>query len=93
MWLVGLAAIGVSAYLSTKNPPISTTQRAESTVEDALWLSAWLGFGLVGALVVTSRPRNRIGWILCGITFTLGLTLFASSYARYALVTLSLIHI
>jgi len=87
MWVAGLAAIAVSAYLSTKNPPISTTQTPESAVEGALWLSAWIGFGLVGALLVTSRPRNRIGWILCGITFTLGLALFAAAYARYALVT------
>ncbi|MCA1736882.1 MAG: hypothetical protein LC739_12500 [Actinobacteria bacterium] len=87
MWFAGLAAIAVSAYLSTKNPPISTTQTPESAVEGALWLSAWIGFGLVGAFLVTSRPRNRIGWILCGITFTLGLTLFAAAYARYALVT------
>lgn len=87
MWLSAIVAIVVSAYLSTKNPPISTTQTPETFTEGVLWVSAWIGFGLVGALVVTSRARNRIGWILCGITFSLGSTLFSSAYARYALVT------
>ena len=87
MWVGAIVAIVISAILSAKNPPISTTQVPETALEGALWLSSWLGFGVVGALVVTNRPANRIGWILCGITFTLGLTLFASSYARYALVT------
>ena len=87
MWVAAIVAIVVGAFLSERNPPISTTQVPETALEGALWLSAWIGFGVVGALVVTNRPTNRIGWILCGITFTLGLTLFASSYARYALVT------
>jgi hypothetical protein len=37
--------------------------------------------------VVSSRPSNRIGWILSGITFSTGLVVFAGAYGRYALVT------
>ena len=87
MWVIGLAAIAAAAVLAALNPPISTTQVPESTVEGAIWVSSWIGFGLVGAIIVTSRQRNRIGWILCGITFWLGLALFLPAYARYALVT------
>jgi hypothetical protein len=87
MWLSGVAMIVLAAVLSEVNPPISTTQAAESALEGAIWLSTWVGFGLVGALVVSSRPANRIGWVMCGITLAVGLSLFAGEYSRFALVT------
>ena len=87
MWLSGLAMIVLAAVLSEVNPPISTTQAEESALEGAIWLSTWVGFGLVGALVVSSRPANRIGWIMSGITLAVGLSLFADEYSRFALVT------
>jgi hypothetical protein len=86
-WLLGVVMIVVSAVLTEINPPISTTQPAESAVEGAIWLSTWVGFGLVGALIVSSRPRNRIGWIMCGITLAIGFDLFVGAYSTYALVT------
>jgi len=87
MWLSGVALIVLAAVLSEVNPPISTTQVEESALEGAIWLSTWVGFGLVGALVVSSRPANRIGWVMCGITPAVGLSLFAGEYSRFALVT------
>ena len=87
MWLSGVALIVLAAVLSEVNPPISTTQAEESALEGAIWLSTWVGFGLVGALVVSSRPANRIGWVMCGITPAVGLSLFAGEYSRFALVT------
>jgi len=87
LWLSGVALIVLAAVLSEVNPPISTTQAEESALEGAIWLSTWVGFGLVGALVVSSRPANRIGWVMCGITPAVGLSLFAGEYSRFALVT------
>ncbi len=87
MWLLGVAAIVAGALFASRNSPISSTQSPESAIEGAIWVSGWFGFGLVGAMLVTSRPKNRIGWILCGITFCLGVSLFLSAYGRYALVT------
>jgi hypothetical protein len=87
MWLSGLMMIIASAVLAEVNPPISTTQPDESVAEAAIWLSTWVGFGLVGALIVSNRSRNRIGWIMCGITLTIGFDLFVNGYSRYALVT------
>jgi hypothetical protein len=37
--------------------------------------------------VVSSRPSTRIGWILSGITSSLGLAIFAQAYARFDLVS------
>lgn len=87
MWLSGVAMIVLAAVLSKVNPPISTTQVEESALEGAIWLSTWVGFGLVGALIVSSRPDNRIGWLMCGITFAVGFGLLTAGYSRFALVT------
>jgi hypothetical protein len=43
-----------------------------------------IAFAVVGALIVTRRPGNRIGWLFCaGVVFALGPALDA--YALYAL--------
>jgi hypothetical protein len=41
----------------------------------------------VGALVVSRRPENPIGWILCVIGFLSAFGAFSGSYAIYTLVT------
>ncbi|MEX1133251.1 MAG: hypothetical protein WED83_00220 [Acidimicrobiia bacterium] len=87
MWMAGLTAFVLAVVLADLNPPISTVQESESAVEGALWLSTWVGFGLVGAIVVSRQPGNRIGWILSGVTLGVGVAVWASAYARFALVT------
>jgi hypothetical protein len=42
---------------------------------------------LLGALIVTRYPGNRIGWILCALGLGLAVDQFANEYARYALLT------
>jgi len=87
MWVVGVMAFVFAVVLADLNPPISTVQESESALEGALWLSTWVGFGLVGAIVVSRQPGNRIGWILSGVTLGVGIAVLASAYARFALVT------
>ena len=87
MWVAGVTAFVFAVVLAGLNPPISTVQEAESAAEGALWLSTWVGFGLVGAIVVSRQPGNRIGWILSGVTLGVGVAVLASAYARFALVT------
>jgi signal transduction histidine kinase len=46
-----------------------------------------MAFAVVGALIVWRRPRNRIGWVCCGIGALWGLEEFVlgfSSYVAYA---------
>jgi signal transduction histidine kinase len=46
-----------------------------------------MAFAIVGALIVWRRPRNRIGWVCCGIGILWGLEEFVlgfSSYVAYA---------
>jgi hypothetical protein len=44
-------------------------------------------FGWFGALIVSRRPGNPIGWILCAFGIVSGLLGFASEYAIYGLIT------
>ena len=82
-WLLAVAAVIAAAVLSVRYPPESVLGEF-SLLDQIVWSSAWLGFGLVGAVIVSRRPDNTIGWVLCGITFLVSLAVFAPSYARAA---------
>ncbi|HVM18715.1 MAG TPA: hypothetical protein VM307_02020 [Egibacteraceae bacterium] len=82
MWLLGVVLIVSAGLLSAAYPAETTT--TDDPVSNFVWVSSWLGFGLVGALIVTNRPDNRIGWVLCGITLAVGLAVFGPSYGRAA---------
>jgi hypothetical protein len=43
-----------------------------------------IAFAAVGALVVTRRPRNTVGWLLCGIGFSFSLHGALDAYALHA---------
>jgi hypothetical protein len=44
-------------------------------------------FATPGAVIVVRRPANPIGWLLCAIGLTQGVTGSANEYGHYALVT------
>ena len=46
---------------------------------------ALLAYPTVGAIVASRRPKNLVGWILCGIGLLWGVEAFADAYAYYAL--------
>ena len=46
-----------------------------------------LGFALVGALIVSRRPDNRLGRLYLGSATAMALVLFVYEYAAYGLVT------
>jgi hypothetical protein len=48
-----------------------------------------IAFPVVGGLITLRRPGHSLGWLCLAIGFGLGLTLFASEYARYSLITSS----
>jgi hypothetical protein len=45
-----------------------------------------LTFPTVGALIASQRPKNPIGWILCGTGLFTGVRSFAEAYADFGLV-------
>jgi len=42
---------------------------------------------VLGALIVTRYPGNRIGWVLCAIGLGLAIVMACAAYAQYSLVT------
>ena len=46
-----------------------------------------VGYSTVGAVAASHRPKNPVGWVLCSIGLSWGVTHFSSEYATYALLT------
>ena len=42
-----------------------------------------LPFSVVGAIVVSRRPGNAVGWLFCGVGVTLGLNSFTGDYVEF----------
>src|SRR5690606_12341987 len=57
---------------------------AEDVAEQVVLGVVFIGYALVGALIASLRPRNRIGWILIAVPTLTGLGFTAEQYARYA---------
>ena len=83
LWVIAAVAIAVAGVLSAQYP-FSSAQEVHDPVGEAVWAASWLGFGLVGALVVRRRPDNRIGWLLVGLTLLLAIGVFSPGYGRVA---------
>src|SRR5215211_7212032 len=43
-----------------------------------------LVYPTIGALVVSHRPMNAVGWVLCGMGFVLEVLAFSRAYANYS---------
>jgi signal transduction histidine kinase len=55
------------------------------SADDLIFVPIFLSFGIMGALVVSSRPRNAVGWIFLGISVAAALAFFSNTYTRYSL--------
>ncbi len=76
---VVLTAFGVLLHLLNRGTP-NTRQ-----FFDPVLPGVGLGCSALGAFIVSRRPRNLVGWILCSGLF-LGIGFFAEQYAVYALI-------
>jgi hypothetical protein len=77
---VGVLSIGTLA-LSWRNGGGLSAFLAENQANT--W-AAGLATGMVGALVIRSRPGNRIGWLFAGAGLSAAFSSAASAYATYA---------
>ena len=50
-------------------------------------VSMALAFPVVGALIISGRPRHLMGWLFCGVGLAGALTLASWGYAEYGLVS------
>jgi hypothetical protein len=58
----------------------------DNSVENAVLLVGFSAFAVVGALLVTKRPANAIGWIMAAVAMV-SIFLAGDSYAAYVMVT------
>ncbi|WP_448626639.1 histidine kinase [Geodermatophilus sp. URMC 64] len=84
-WIVPAicAALLLAAFLFEQ----STATRVFADVEVLANVPLSVGFSLVGALIVSRRPGNRLGWLFLGSGTAMALVLFVYEYAAYGLVT------
>jgi signal transduction histidine kinase len=80
IWALSVVLVAIKLFLQSLNDPSLFL----GNLFNALVL---LGFATVGALVVSRRPENPIGWIVSGGTLLWALGDFALEGAVYALVT------
>lgn len=57
------------------------------TLSTLVTLAGFLTFPVVGALIVTARPSNTVGWIFCVIGIGTATTSFSAGYVQHALAT------
>ncbi len=71
------ASAGYALYRVSGSPPPSTLTT----------LLSFLAFPAIGALIVSRRPQNTIGWIFCAIGLGTGVTAFSGGFVQHALAT------
>jgi hypothetical protein len=79
---LSLALIGLSLLLLALNLSYPGVHIFDFWLENTL---AAAGFSAVGALIISHRPNNLIGWLLSAAGLLLGLNHFSSEYAIYTL--------
>jgi hypothetical protein len=79
---VGVALIAVAIVFQLVNA--AALEKVVHPLDTVVWASAWFGFGIVGALIVARRAHQPIGWVLVGITLSMGVMLAAGGYGEYA---------
>jgi hypothetical protein len=78
---VALAALAVVLVLNT--PPVPA--RGGPNL-DVLAGVPFLAYATVGAFIASRRPKNAVGWVLCGMGLVFEFHAFAGAYADFVLV-------
>src|SRR5829696_4282063 len=82
VWALCVALFAFAELLDFFNSSVPTRGGPISNLFIAV---ALLAYPTVGAIVASRRPKNLVGWILCGIGLLFGVKAFAEAYAYYAL--------
>ena len=84
LWALCVGLFALSLVLLLITPPIRNKWPPEAL--SVLLRVMALTFPTVGALIASRRPKNPIGWILCGTGLLTGVRSFAQAYADFLLV-------
>ncbi len=79
---VGLAVGSLLLWVLNGGPLIGFVREGDGAVVVLV-----VSFSVVGALILSHRPENTIGWIFCAAALFQALSEFGLEYATYALIT------
>jgi len=82
LWALCVALVASATLLEFFDP--SVPPKDGSIVDGHIGI-ALLAYPTVGAIVASRRPKNLVGWILCGMGLLFGVGAFADAYAYYTL--------
>ena len=86
LWALCVALFALTMVFLFLSPPITTSDTHEMPKPlIVLFRVMALTFPTVGAFVAWHRPKNPIGWILCGTGLLSGVRAFAEVYADFGL--------
>ena len=84
VWTLCLALSILTVVLLLKTPPIRGGDEFDAPEAlTALLRAMALAYPTVGAFIVSRRPANPIGWILCLTGLLTGVRAFAAAYTYY----------
>jgi signal transduction histidine kinase len=87
LFLVHLLVTVACFFLAVLNRGTDLPPGPSSVLSDVVQLLAFLPFAVVGAMIISRLPRNRIGWIFLITALGMAISLTAFEYAVYALLT------
>lgn len=85
-WLTWLSAIGLASAASALDWQQLMPGRGDTAANLAANLAVAGGFPLAGAIILTHRPRHRIGVLLCAVGLASAITVFSYQYATSAVI-------
>jgi hypothetical protein len=82
LWALSVALAVLAVLLDFYTPPVPARHGPNY---EALAGVPLLVYPTIGAFLVSHRPKNPVGWILCGMGIIFEIGAFAGAYADYAL--------
>src|SRR5215204_7749406 len=78
LWTLCVMLATLAVVLDVHNPQV------RSHLKFVVFAGApFLVYPTIGAFIVSRRPNNAVGWILCGMGFIFEVLAFAGAYANY----------
>jgi cytochrome bd-type quinol oxidase subunit 2 len=66
LWAICVALVALAVVLVLNTPPVPARDGPNFAVLAAV---PFLTYATVGAFVAARRPKNAVGWVLCGMGF------------------------
>ncbi len=75
-----VTGMGTATILQTRTPGVQ-----RDGLEDLVLVTGFLGFAVVGAVLLRRRPDNAVSWLMASVPLLLGLAIPAEAWAGYVM--------